>query len=134
MASWVKMKVTGVDQVLGRLRDMGHLGPGAVDETVRKLGREVLRRAVESMEEDEGPSRPGEPPHRHSGDLAASVRMVEKRSRHGIQVRVGSDRAEAVFTELGRANAWPRPWLYPAFKEASREAETLLMEVLRRVL
>lgn len=66
------------------------------------------------------PSRPGEPPHKQTGRLRASVTW--ERVRTGV-ARVGTNVKYGRLLELF---VGPRPWLVRAFKEKSHEITSIL--------
>lgn len=122
----------------GKGRGEGSKEPGALPGTrkIRVLSAKAAARAARRQRGE--PSKPGEPPHRQTGRLAASVCTVwSGGGYHNSQalhygedrldsipgspdddiflVRVGSNVLYSVFLELGTVKMAPRPWLRRAF-------------------
>lgn len=74
------------------------------------------------MKAAEAPSRPGEPPHRQTGQLAESVSHAVDASEP-VTLSYGSSSPYARALELGTRDMAPRPFLVPPLLERRAELE-----------
>lgn len=87
---------------------------------------QLLQQRMQARIATQGPprSKPGESPHRDSGDLQASVTVQSS----GMVRRIGSPLAYAVYLELGTSKMEARPWLVPTLIESGPEAAAVVAE------
>lgn len=71
------------------------------------------------------PSRPGEPPHKQTGQLRRSVTREIVTIPH-VVARVGTNVKYGKWLELGTARILPRPWLVRAFRESMPTVRSIL--------
>lgn len=129
----VKIRTANADRFLGKLRKIDQAGTEAVRATIEHLVTETRDIAKASME-GAGTSLPGEPPTSKSGDLEASVKARVRKLSKGYRGVVGTDELKGYFLEFGRSNMEPRPWLHPAFREATSDAERELRRQMERLI
>lgn len=67
-------------------------------------------------------SKPGEPPRKQTGRLAASMAW----ERNGLEVRVGTSVKYAPWLEFGTVHMSPRPFLHRALREKADEVRRIL--------
>ena len=74
------------------------------------------------------PSKPGEPPHKQTGDLWRSVAYEVDRKE--MIARVGTNKKHGKAMELGTKHGIaPRPWLRPALAKAHSRGKELLDQI-----
>ncbi|RMD64397.1 MAG: hypothetical protein D6826_02515 [Alphaproteobacteria bacterium] len=83
---------------------------------------------------DGRPSAPGEAPHRLSGRLRNSVRMVMHSRTGDPAAEIGTDLAYGLYLELGTRRIAPRPWLSPAFATVAPGVARRMADAVRRAL
>ena len=109
----IKLDVSGINRLLGVI-------PGRADDIVEVASRRIEKRAKLSMKgggDPHQPSAPGEPPHRDTSALAASIHVEKPKP----VVRDIIDGVEyGIHLEYGTSDMAARPWLTPAV-EAERE-------------
>lgn len=134
MKASVKMRKSDVSHLLRDLQHMQNAAPDVVNAAVRSIAERTRDLAKESMVAAAGPSAPGTAPHRHTGELAESVRAVVRKRLGKSYGKVGTSLVKGYFLEFGRSNMEPRPWLFPAFEAASMQAEGFLKEHAEELL
>lgn len=100
------------------------VGEGA--ETLRAAARELVDRSAAQA------SRPGRPPRRVSGALAASIAV--RRGAGAASAEVGSGLDYAAHLEFGTTRMAPRPWLGPSFDSLRPQLRARLLRALCRSL
>jgi len=109
----IELDVSGINRLLGVIPKRG-------DDIVEVAARRIEKRAKLSMKgggDPHQPSAPGEPPHRDTGALAASIHVEKPKP----MVRDIMDGVEyGIHLEFGTCRMAARPWLTPAV-EAERE-------------
>lgn len=73
------------------------------------------------------PSRPGEPPHKQTGRLLASIAWEVA----GLTGRVGTNVKYGRFLELGTRHMAARPWLRRALREKEGEIRAIMAAPMR---
>lgn len=97
------------------------VGEGA--EALRAAARELVDRTAAQA------SRPGRPPRRVTGALAASIAV--RRGDGGASATVGSGLDYAAHLEFGTTRMAPRPWLGPSFAAVRPALRARLLRALR---
>lgn len=115
----VSLDVTGINETLSRLREVGEAGLDATRAVVAEVTREVHSVAVSNIDEG-GTSLPGQYPRSKSGRLKSSIRMELPGDTGRAVGMVGSDALHARFLEHGTSSMKPRPWLLPSFERATQ--------------
>jgi len=70
------------------------------------------------------PSAPGEPPHKQTGRLRASV--THEVDKGEMTARVGTNVKYGLYLELGTSKMAPRPWLRRALAETAAKINSIL--------
>lgn len=130
----LKIRVADASHILRDLRKLAEAGKLASDETVRAIAEDVLELAKEGMIAGAGPSAPGQPPHVDTGKLKGSLKMIVRKRGERTRANVGTDLPEGYWLEFGTSRMAARPWLLPAFEEASIRAEGQAMNQMRAAL
>jgi HK97 gp10 family phage protein len=81
----------------------------------QRTSRGKYRKVVGAL--GSNPSKPGEPPHKQTGALRASITYRVEQDANGIKIIVGSALPYARVLELGSSRMAPRPFLRRALKE-----------------
>lgn len=128
MVARLKMNSADATHLLRQLSRIEGLGPEVVEATVRDVTEATKQIAQASMVRANGPSAPGSAPHSQTGELAESIRAIVRRRLGKVTGRVGTNLVKGYFLEFGTSSMEPRPWLFPAFEEASIRAEGLVKD------
>jgi HK97 gp10 family phage protein len=73
-------------------------------------------------------SRPGEPPHKETGELQASVGHVVQAEPLEIKLRLYADAPYAAYLEFGTSRMRARPFLRPALHRLLPRARAIIKE------
>lgn len=80
-----------------------------VAKLVKRTTNKVHTALVKACSKPQPPSRPGEYPHKDSGDFVDTI--IQEFDPKGPEGRVGSNDPVAKMLELGTHKMAPRPWL-----------------------
>lgn len=117
MAKRVSLDVTGVNQTLERLRQVGKSGLDANRAVVAEVTEKVHAIATGNIDDSALSSLPGDYPKSKTGRLRSSIKMVLPGDSGRAIGLVGSDALHARLLEHGTAGMEPRPWLLPSFEQ-----------------
>jgi len=122
-----RVTVVGTAALQARLAALAHaaaadaVGEGA--EELRAAARELVDRTAAQA------ARPGRPPRRVTGALAASIAV--RRGDGGASAAVGSGLDYAAHLEFGTTRMAARPWLGPSFDSLRPQLRARLLRALR---
>lgn len=113
------IRLTGLNETLGRIRQLGDDADGAMLHTIEDLTTETHRLAIDNIKPGTGPAAPGEFPHEQTGELKRAIgyELPTKENPVGF---VGTAWNLGRWLEIGTKKMRARPWLLPSFKQANR--------------
>jgi phage gpG-like protein len=104
-----------------RLVSVSGTGSATGEKRDKKSGRFLKRRYGAN------PSKPGEPPHKQTGRLRASITS----ERDGLVARVGTSLGYGKHLETGTTNIEPRPWLRRSLAECTNQIQAILRKPMK---